>query len=55
MQDRVDYALPLGHLGRLVHFLAIRAMLSAIFDYRFRRVPALLADTVSTAPRGADR
>ena len=51
MRDRVDYALPLGRLGRLVHFLAIRPLLSAIFDYRFQHVPALLADASRTPPR----
>ena len=43
MRDRVEYALPLGWLGRVVHFLAVRPLLSAIFDYRFRRIPELLA------------
>lgn len=51
MRDRVDYALPLGRLGRLVHFLAIRPLLSAIFDYRFQRVPALLANASRTPPK----
>lgn len=38
MTDRVDYALPLGALGELVHALAVRATLGAIFDYRFLRI-----------------
>ena len=55
MRDRVDYALPLGPLGRIAHFVAIRAMLSAIFDYRFRRVPALLSETRPAPPEDTAR
>lgn len=40
--DRVRYALPLGALGGIVHALAVRATLSAIFDYRFHRIAELL-------------
>ena len=35
MTDRVRYRPPLGWLGRLTHFLWIRATLARIFDYRF--------------------
>jgi hypothetical protein len=41
--DRVTYALPLGPLGRVAHLLAVRASLTAIFDYRFQRIRELLA------------
>lgn len=34
MVDRVEYVLPLGPLGRLVHGLVVRPQLEAIFDYR---------------------
>lgn len=51
MCDRVDYALPLGPLGRAVHFLAVRSALAAIFDYRFRHVPQLLAAQIPGQPR----
>lgn len=40
--DRVRYALPVGLLGRAVHTLAVRAALTAIFDYRCQRVRELL-------------
>ena len=40
--DRVNYALPLGPLGRAVHAMAVRASLTAIFDYRFQRIRELL-------------
>jgi ligand-binding SRPBCC domain-containing protein len=42
MRDRVRYALPLGVLGALAHRLAVRKDLEAIFDYRARRVSAIL-------------
>lgn len=34
MRDVVDYALPLGPLGRLTHAAVVRRQLEAIFDYR---------------------
>jgi ligand-binding SRPBCC domain-containing protein len=34
IEDHVDYALPLGPLGRLVHALRVRRQLEGIFDYR---------------------
>jgi hypothetical protein len=40
--DIVDYALPFGLLGRLVHRLQVARDLSEIFDYRAERVQALL-------------
>lgn len=43
VRDVVRYALPLGFLGRLAHFLLVRADLQSIFDYRARKVSALLA------------
>lgn len=51
MRDRVHYAMPFGAFGRVAHFLAVRGMLAAIFDYRFSRVRELLAsesDTMSS-------
>jgi ligand-binding SRPBCC domain-containing protein len=38
IEDTVDYALPLGVLGRLVHAVAVRRQLAAIFDYRARTI-----------------
>jgi ligand-binding SRPBCC domain-containing protein len=32
--DIVEYRLPFGPLGRLVHFAMVRGQLEAIFDYR---------------------
>jgi ligand-binding SRPBCC domain-containing protein len=34
MTDDVEYVLPFGLLGRLVHWLVVRRQLRAIFDYR---------------------
>lgn len=36
MMDVVDYALPFGPLGRLVHWLFVRQKLQNIFDFRFQ-------------------
>lgn len=36
MTDEVEYELPFGALGRLVHWLVVRHQLRAIFDYRTR-------------------
>ena len=36
MTDEVNYALPLGILGRIAHGLFVSRQLNSIFDYRFR-------------------
>ena len=41
MEDTVRYALPLGPIGRLVHWLAVRRDVESIFDYRAARIPDL--------------
>ena len=38
VRDRVRYAMPLGPLGAVVHALAVRAALAAIFDFRFAAI-----------------
>ena len=43
MRDRVEYSLPLGLLGRLVHWLGVRAMLEKIFEYRAQAIEELLS------------
>jgi ligand-binding SRPBCC domain-containing protein len=40
--DMVDYALPFGPLGRLVHRLQVGRDLSKIFDYRVQKIQTLL-------------
>jgi ligand-binding SRPBCC domain-containing protein len=41
--DVVEYQLPFGPLGRLVHWLQVSRDLPRIFDYREERVKALFA------------
>jgi len=41
--DMVEYALPLGVIGRLVHRLQVAQDIAKIFDYRAKRVQALLS------------
>lgn len=41
MRDRVEYELPLGPLGDLVHDLFVRKRLKHIFDYRYRTLEAM--------------
>ncbi len=43
IEDVVEYALPFGWIGRLVHWLQVRRDLAQIFDYRTQRVQALLS------------
>jgi len=38
MRDRVEYALPLGVLGRVANALVVRKQLEKIFDYRYRAI-----------------
>ena len=49
--DVVEYELPLGALGRLVHAAVIRAQLDAIFDYRRDAVAEIFARRVAPGPR----
>jgi ligand-binding SRPBCC domain-containing protein len=50
--DVVDYALPFGVLGRLVHRIQVAPDLSHIFDFRAQRVQSLLSSSTeeSTHP-----
>lgn len=36
MKDTVDYELPLGILGKIVHQVFVKEKLKSIFDYRYR-------------------
>ena len=38
LMDIVDYALPLGPLGRFAHWLFVRRQLESIFSYRFQKL-----------------
>lgn len=43
VSDRVEYALPLGPLGRFVHKLAVCRQLTEIFTYRQNAIARLLS------------
>jgi ligand-binding SRPBCC domain-containing protein len=43
MVDRVDYAIPLGLLGRAAYHLFVRTTLDKIFDFRRDRINELLS------------
>jgi ligand-binding SRPBCC domain-containing protein len=49
--DVVEYELPLGWLGRLVHAALVRAQLEAIFDYRTTAVAEIFARRLATGQR----
>jgi hypothetical protein len=55
IMDKVEYALPFGWLGRLVHRLQVSRDLAKIFDYRAERVQALLRDWKSGLPQTGER
>jgi ligand-binding SRPBCC domain-containing protein len=44
MTDEVNYALPLGFLGRLAHWLFVGRQLNSIFDYRYKVLQDLFKD-----------
>ncbi|MGV3610516.1 MAG: SRPBCC family protein [Fluviicola sp.] len=45
MTDLIHYSLPLGFIGKFVHWLFVRKQLESIFDYRIRKVDELFNDT----------
>lgn len=49
MGDVVKYALPLGPLGQLAHWLMVRRDVETIFDYRATRIGELFAAGVTSA------
>ena len=49
MHDHIEYALPFGPLGRLVHQLRVRRQLEDIFDFRRRAI-----DDIFTPPSTLD-
>ena len=46
--DRVEYALPLGVLGRAAHALVVRRQLTGIFTYRQEALTRMLGDAGRT-------
>ena len=45
MTDEVRYALPLGFIGRIVHFFWVKRELKKIFDYRACVIAGMLEKT----------
>ena len=43
MTDVVQYELPFGLLGRLIHTLVVRSQLEAIFDYRREAITSIFS------------
>ena len=51
VDDRVEYALPLGALGRIVHRLLVRRQLEEIFAYRRRAIEQIFPPAVRERAR----
>jgi len=47
MDDRVDYALPFGFVGRIAHRLRVRRQLEEIFDFRRQAITRLFPGSSS--------
>jgi len=50
IEDIVDYSLPFGPLGRLVHALVVRRQLASIFDHRAAATARLFPGRSSPQP-----
>jgi ligand-binding SRPBCC domain-containing protein len=44
MEDIIDYKIPLGILGQMVHPIIVKPKLMEIFDYRRKKLTALFGD-----------
>jgi len=44
MEDIVDYKIPFGILGRMVHPILVKPKLKEIFDYRREKLNALFGE-----------
>jgi ligand-binding SRPBCC domain-containing protein len=51
MHDRVEYALPLGPLGELMHRLLVRRRLERIFEFRRHVLEGLFPEPLVLHPR----
>lgn len=51
MKDRVEYELPLGMLGRLLHAPVVEPRLNRIFDYRTHKLRSVFPDPDRTLSR----
>lgn len=48
MTDEVNYAIPLGIVGRFAHWLFVGRMLNRIFDYRYKILEELFSKSSAT-------
>jgi ligand-binding SRPBCC domain-containing protein len=51
MEDHVEYALPFGILGRIVHALQVRRQLDEIFDFRRKAIAQIFPGPACKGPR----
>jgi ligand-binding SRPBCC domain-containing protein len=49
MRDRVEYELPLGFLGWIVHRLVVARQLERIFSYRSKRIRKIFRPAISAS------
>lgn len=49
LYDRVEYAIPLGFIGQIVHALQVRQNVRAIFEYRQARIQERFGGPVRTS------
>lgn len=47
MEDVIDYKIPLGFLGRLIHLILVKPKLIEIFNYRTEKLKALFGELKS--------
>ncbi|HTY53555.1 MAG TPA: SRPBCC family protein [Candidatus Binataceae bacterium] len=51
--DRIDFALPMGPLGKIAHKLFVARMLNQIFDFRAERLSAIVGAATPANPGAA--
>lgn len=50
LSDCVEYALPFGALGKLIHVLSVRRSVNAIFDFRHTKIQEILGSDTRLHP-----
>lgn len=53
MEDEVNYALPLGFLGRIIHSVLVKSDLNYIFEYRNNILKSIFPETLKTSKGAA--
>ena len=51
IEDRVDYALPLGPVGSVAHRFLVKRQVEEIFAYRQKALEGIFAEVGVTSPR----